>query len=72
MASIHGRAARAEAAAKAHAPAVLAYFARRVDPPHHAADLLAETLLIVWRRAFHCPPSTRRSDLGCSVWHEMS
>jgi RNA polymerase sigma-70 factor, ECF subfamily len=31
-------------------PAVLAYFERRVDVREDAADLLGETLLVVWRR----------------------
>ncbi|WP_105034845.1 RNA polymerase sigma factor [Cryobacterium aureum] len=38
-----------------HAPALLAYFARRIDPPYDAADLLAETLLILWKRANGLP-----------------
>lgn len=35
--------------------ALLMYFARRVDQPEDAADLLADTLLVVWRRARHLP-----------------
>lgn len=46
---------RIEHAVSAHAPALLAYFARRVDPSHDAADLLSETLLIVWKRAASLP-----------------
>ena len=38
-----------------HAPALLTYFARRIDPPYDAADLLAETLLILWKRANGLP-----------------
>lgn len=49
------RAARVENATRAHAPALLAYFARRVEQPHDAADLLAETLLVLWRRASSLP-----------------
>ncbi|MFJ7749232.1 RNA polymerase sigma factor [Arthrobacter sp. NPDC097144] len=49
------RAARVENATREHAPALLAYFARRVDQSHDAADLLAETLLILWRRASSLP-----------------
>ena len=47
--------ARIEHAVPAHAPALLAYFARRVTPSHDAADLLSETLLIVWKRAAALP-----------------
>lgn len=39
----------------AHSPDVLAYFTRRVPEAADAADLLAETLLIVWRRASRLP-----------------
>lgn len=46
---------RVEAVVQEHAPDILAYFARRVEPRHHAADLLSETLLIVWRRAASLP-----------------
>ncbi|MFD0759502.1 RNA polymerase sigma factor [Arthrobacter ulcerisalmonis] len=49
------RTARVENATREHAPALLAYFARRVDQPHDAADLLAETLLVLWRRASALP-----------------
>ncbi|WP_449372763.1 RNA polymerase sigma factor [Arthrobacter psychrolactophilus] len=31
-------------------PALLDYIARRVDPPHDAADVLAETLLTAYRK----------------------
>ena len=31
-------------------PALLAYLARRVDPPHDAADVLAEALLTAYRK----------------------
>ena len=55
MPPVDARVARVETAVKAHAPAVLAYFARRVEPRHDAADLLAETLLVVWRRASSLP-----------------
>ena len=47
--------ARIERAVPANAPALLAYFARRVDPPQDAADLLAETLLALWKRANALP-----------------
>jgi RNA polymerase sigma factor (sigma-70 family) len=48
-------ATRVENATRAHAPALLAYFARRLDQSHDAADLLAETLLVLWRRASSLP-----------------
>lgn len=49
------RAIRVESAVRSHSAVLLAYFARRVDPPGEAADLLAETLLILWRRASALP-----------------
>lgn len=47
--------ARLETLARAHSPALLAYLARRADPPADAADLLAETLLAAWRRPAAVP-----------------
>ena len=44
-----------ETAVRHHSPALTAYFARRVHPSHEAADLLAETLLVLWRRAASIP-----------------
>lgn len=46
---------RVEAAVVACSPALLAYFTRRVDSPDDAADLLAETLLTLWRRVSALP-----------------
>ena len=46
---------RIEHAVAANSPALLAYFARRVDLSHEAADLLAETLMILWKRAAALP-----------------
>lgn len=37
------------------APGLLSYFARRVTPATDAADLLGETLLVLWRRVEHMP-----------------
>ncbi|HEU5025198.1 MAG TPA: sigma-70 family RNA polymerase sigma factor [Spirillospora sp.] len=37
------------------APGLLAYFARRVTPATDAADLLGETLLVLWRRVEDMP-----------------
>lgn len=55
MARNNASVTRVETAVQKHAPGVLAYFARRVEPGHDAADLLAETLLTVWRRAASLP-----------------
>lgn len=49
------RRARVEASVTANAGVLLAYFTRRVDPPQDAADLVAETFLIVWKRAASLP-----------------
>lgn len=49
--------ARVAAAARAHAPALLASLTRRVEQPQDAADLLSETLLVVWRKAERMPAS---------------
>lgn len=48
----------------AHSPDVLAYFTRRVSDAADAADLLAETLLIVWRRAARVPAA----DQDARAW----
>jgi RNA polymerase sigma-70 factor (ECF subfamily) len=39
----------------AHHRAVLGYALRRTDDPHDAADIVAETFLVVWRRADAVP-----------------
>jgi RNA polymerase sigma-70 factor (ECF subfamily) len=49
------RTARVQRAVASHAPSLLAYFVRRVDPAEDAADLLGETLLIIWKRASSMP-----------------
>ena len=41
--------------AEREAAALLAYFERRVEPREDAADLVGETLLVLWRRARHVP-----------------
>lgn len=51
------RRARVERAVADHAPALLAYLARRVVPSQDAADLLAETFMILWKRAASLPDS---------------
>lgn len=42
---------------EAHAGGVLAYAARRVAQPWDAHDVLAETMLVVWRRREELPPA---------------
>ena len=38
-----------------HGPAVLGYLTRRTDPPQDAADLMAETFMVAWRRLDAAP-----------------
>lgn len=45
-----------EKLAERESPALLQYFARRVDPVADAADLLADVLLVAWRRRDAIPP----------------
>jgi len=52
---------RFDALARALGPRVLAYLARRVDPPADAADVLAETLIVVWRRLDDVPADEREA-----------
>ncbi|WP_433163203.1 RNA polymerase sigma factor [Kribbella sp. CA-247076] len=42
----------------AHREAVLGYLRRRTDSGHDAADLLADTFLVAWRRLDDVPPGT--------------
>jgi len=49
-------AARFRAAYEAHAADVLAYAARRVAQPVDAHDVLADTMLVAWRRRAELPP----------------
>src|SRR5690242_6710846 len=44
-------------------PRLLAYFARRVTPTADAADLLGETLLVLWRRADAVPTDPGESRM---------
>ncbi|MEU5904743.1 sigma-70 family RNA polymerase sigma factor [Micromonospora sp. NPDC047527] len=37
---------------------LLAYAMRRVEQPEDAADVVAETFLVAWRRSRHMPPDT--------------
>ena len=48
-------AARIAALAEREAASLLAYFERRVEAREDAADLLGETLLVIWRRAASVP-----------------
>lgn len=50
-------------AVEANGEALLRYFTRRVDQPEDAADLLAETLLAVWRKAKHLPTDTTEARM---------
>ncbi|EFC85912.1 RNA polymerase sigma factor [Parafrankia sp. EUN1f] len=45
-------------------PRVLAFLARRVDPPADAADLLADVLMTAWRRVGDLPPD----DDAAAAW----
>ena len=40
-----------------HFDAVLGFALRRVDRPEDAADVTADTFLVVWRRLSHVPPA---------------
>lgn len=51
-----GRPARFRAAYAAHARDVLAYALRRVRVAEDAADVVAETFLVAWRRVDELPP----------------
>ncbi|MDX6556073.1 MAG: hypothetical protein QOD86_2268 [Miltoncostaeaceae bacterium] len=55
------REARFDALARDLGPRVLAYLARRVDPPADAADVLAETLIVAWRRLDDVPAGEREA-----------
>lgn len=49
---------------EAHAPDLLAYFTRRVEYPPDAADLLSDTLLVVWRKVRRLPDD----DTEARMW----
>jgi RNA polymerase sigma-70 factor (ECF subfamily) len=55
---------RVRALAQKNSADLLAYFVRRVENPEDAADLLGETLLIVWRRASDLPAD----DVQARMW----
>lgn len=45
------------------APALFDYFARRVDQTEDAADLLGDTLMVVWRRSSTIPQDSTRARM---------
>jgi len=49
-------AVRATELVRAEAPALFAYFQRRVEVAEDAADLVSETLVVIWRRIDALPP----------------
>lgn len=57
-------AARLERVHELVAGDLLDYFARRVDSVEDAAELLADTLLVAWRRIDRLPPD----DESCRMW----
>jgi DNA-directed RNA polymerase specialized sigma24 family protein len=52
------------ALAEREAPRLLSYFERRVGVREDAADLLGETLLVLWRRSSDIPAS----DIEAAMW----
>jgi RNA polymerase sigma-70 factor (ECF subfamily) len=54
-----GRRERFEELFGAHREAVLGYLRRRTDSGHDAADLLADTFLVAWRRLDDVPPGNQ-------------
>ena len=54
-----GRRERFEELFGAHREAVLGYLRRRTDSGHDAADLLADTFLVAWRRLDDIPPGNQ-------------
>jgi RNA polymerase sigma-70 factor (ECF subfamily) len=56
--------ARIERIVEAHAEALLAYFMRRVEQPEDAADLLGDTLLVLWRK----PESVPTDETEARMW----
>jgi RNA polymerase sigma-70 factor, ECF subfamily len=52
-----------ETLAEQLAPALLTYFTRRVPDPADAADLLADTFLVLWRRADDIPADPQQARM---------
>ena len=50
-----------------HFDAVLGFALRRADRPEDAADVTADTFLVVWRRLAHVPPSRRASRTAATT-----
>lgn len=57
------RAASVDGLVRREGDALLAYFARRVQPREDAADLLADTFTVVWRRAGDLPAGEEASRM---------
>ena len=57
------RIARVDAFVRLEAPRVLAYFERRADFQEEAADLLSDTLLVVWRRSDALPVDDQQARM---------
>jgi RNA polymerase sigma-70 factor (ECF subfamily) len=55
MPSRSSRSALVEQLARREAPRLLRYFTRRVSSPDDAADLVGETLVVLWRRERSVP-----------------
>lgn len=53
-----------QTAVETTAPALLAYFVRRVEVAEDAADLLSDTLLVIWRKASSIP----RDETEARMW----
>lgn len=58
-----GEVARVEDLVRREGEALLAYFARRVQPREDAADLLSETFTVLWRRASDLPDGEEASRM---------
>lgn len=62
--SIEDTRTRVSAVVEREAPHLLDYFGRRVSPVEDAADLVGETLLVVWRKATSMPAD----DTEARMW----
>jgi RNA polymerase sigma-70 factor (ECF subfamily) len=58
------RSTRMRTAVEGNGADLLAYFSRRVTPVEDAADLLADTLMAVWRRVADLPAD----GTGARMW----
>lgn len=57
------RSERIEALHASNAVDLLNYFVRRIDPRTDAADLVAETFVVAWRRADAVPPTDEQGRM---------